>query len=249
VGIASASLALVLFAGQVWAQESLPTLIKQIQPSVVTIIAYDAQGKVLRQGSGFFIAEHDRIITNHHVLEGASHAEVKAREGKGYVVTHVVAEDKDGDLLKVGIQLPDPPMQGLRITRILPEVGERVVVVGSPLGLEQTVTDGIVSAVRDIPRFGKILQITAPISSGSSGSPVVNLRGEVIGVATVQMREGQNLNCAIPGSRVLALKSQKGRTLVEWATGVTQEAVAQAEALLARALAIRVYHDLNHRSP
>jgi S1-C subfamily serine protease len=60
------------------------------------------------------------------------------------------------------------------------EVGERVIVIGNPLGLEQTVSDGIVSAVRKIPNFGRIIQITAPISPGSSGSPVVNMQGEVI---------------------------------------------------------------------
>jgi S1-C subfamily serine protease len=60
------------------------------------------------------------------------------------------------------------------------EVGERVIVIGNPLGLEQTVSDGIVWAVRKIPNFGRIIQITAPISPGSSGSPVVNMQGEVI---------------------------------------------------------------------
>ena len=76
---------------------------------------------------------------------------------------------------------------------------------GSPLGLENTVSDGIVSAIRDVPDFGKVIQITAPISPGSSGSPVLNMQGEVIGIASFQMVEGQNLNFAIPSEKIISL--------------------------------------------
>ena len=76
---------------------------------------------------------------------------------------------------------------------------------GSPLGLENTVSDGIVSAIRDIPDYGRIIQITAPISPGSSGSPVLNMQGEVIGVASFQIVEGQNLNFAIPSEKISSL--------------------------------------------
>jgi tetratricopeptide (TPR) repeat protein len=78
-------------------------------------------------------------------------------------------------------------------------------VYGSPLGLENTVSDGIVSAIRDIPDYGRIIQITAPISPGSSGSPVLNMQGEVIGIASFQMVEGQNLNFAIPSEKITSL--------------------------------------------
>ena len=88
----------------------------------------------------------------------------------------------------------------------MPSEGEDIVVIGNPLGLESTVSAGIVSAVRDIPAFGKILQITAPVSPGSSGSPVVNIKGEVIGIATLVIKEGQNLNFAIPSDKIIALK-------------------------------------------
>jgi tetratricopeptide (TPR) repeat protein len=81
-------------------------------------------------------------------------------------------------------------------------------VIGNPFGLEGSVTNGIVSAVRDIPGFGRIIQITAPISPGSSGSPVVNMQGQVIGVATLQITGGQSVNFAIPSERI----AQLGRT-------------------------------------
>ena len=81
-----------------------------------------------------------------------------------------------------------------------------MLVIGNPLGLEGSVTNGIVSAVRDIPTFGRIIQITAPISSGSSGSPVVNMQGQVIGVATLQITGGQSVNFAIPSERISQLQ-------------------------------------------
>jgi tetratricopeptide (TPR) repeat protein len=75
------------------------------------------------------------------------------------------------------------------------------------LGLEGSVTNGIVSAVRDIPTFGRIIQITAPISAGSSGSPVVNMQGQVIGIATLQITGGQSVNFAIPSERISQLQA------------------------------------------
>lgn len=192
--------------GQILAQEDLPKLVKKIQPAVVTIIAYNAQGKVTGQGSGFFISPTGDFLTNYHVLAGAARAEVRTREGRRYPMSRVVDQDRAGDLVVAAIETHRANFASLKISGILPEVGERVLVVGSPFGLEQTLSDGVISAVRRIPELGTILQITAPISSGSSGSPVVNMKGEVIGVATFIFKEGQNLNFAVPGSRTLALQ-------------------------------------------
>jgi len=94
----------------------------------------------------------------------------------------------------------------LSLDRTSPQEGESVVVIGNPFGLEGSVTNGIVSAVRDIPTFGRIIQITAPISPGSSGSPVVNMQGQVIGVATLQVTGGQSVNFAIPSERISQLQ-------------------------------------------
>ena len=76
----------------------------------------------------------------------------------------------------------------------------------NPLKLEGSVTDGIVSAVREVPNVGKIIQITAPISHGNSGSPVFNMKGEVVGVVTVKVTNGQNINLAIGAQRVAQLQ-------------------------------------------
>jgi tetratricopeptide (TPR) repeat protein len=103
----------------------------------------------------------------------------------------------------------------LSLDRTSPQEGESVVVIGNPFGLEGSVTNGIVSAVRDIPTFGRIIQITAPISPGSSGSPVVNMQGQVIGVATLQITGGQSVNFAIPSERISQLQSASLMTLPE----------------------------------
>jgi len=193
-------------------QDDIPKLVKKIQPAVVTVIAYDASGRVKGQGTGFFIIKNGAFITNYHVLAKAPRARVQTANGQQYPVAKIVVEDKAGDLVVGAVNPPKEGFPILKMSATLPEAGERVVVVGSPLGLEQTISDGVVSGTRQLSGVGDILQISAPISPGSSGSPVVNLRGEVVGVATLQIVKGQNLNFAIPGYRVLALQQRAAKT-------------------------------------
>jgi S1-C subfamily serine protease len=210
--------ALVLLAGMVLVisadrvltgehRDDLPGLVKRIQPAVVTVIAYNAQDEAMFQGTGFFIEPGGCFLTNCHVLAQASRAEVRTSEGRCYPVKGVVAADRTWDLVVAAVACPPEGVSGLGITRDLPEVGERVAVVGSPLGLEQTLSDGVVSALR-WTSAGNYLQISAPVSTGSSGSPVINMKGEVVGVASLQVIKGQNLNFAVPGSRAFALQQK-----------------------------------------
>jgi serine protease Do len=207
---------LPVFAGwwgnQARAQENLPALIKSIQPAVVTVIGYNAEGKVIRLGSGFFVSENGHLITNLHVVSGIARAEVKLPQGGLYPLTTLLSEDKQADLVKLAVAITGGTPHYLPVSGSRPEVGEHVLAVGSPLGLEQSVSEGLVSAIRTIRGRGEFLQISAPISPGSSGGPVVNLKGQVIGVATFQIR-GQNINFAAPGSRVLALGEGPPRPL------------------------------------
>ena len=218
----SVFLLLVGIGCQSLTKNNLPEIVKKIAPSVVVIITYDDKGEAIGQGSGFFIDKNGEVITNWHVLQGAIKAEVKAVDGKVYPITMIIAEDREGDLIRVSTDIPPSVVSPLFISSSIPEVGERIVVIGSPMGLEKTVSDGIVSAIREIPEFGRIIQITAPISPGSSGSPVVNMKNEVIGVATFQMLEGQNLNFAIPGERVKSLSPSKGQSLAERNEGTAE---------------------------
>jgi Flp pilus assembly protein TadD len=185
--------------------ESLPSLIKRIKPSTVIIFAYDDKGEYLQLGSGFFISQNGDVITNYHVIQGANSAEIKTANEKIYPITYILAGDEPNDIIRLSVNIPSQYVYPLSLSKTIPEVGERIVVYGSPLGLENTVSDGIVSAIRDIPDYGRIIQITAPISPGSSGSPVLNMQGEVIGIASFQMVEGQNLNFAIPSEKITSL--------------------------------------------
>lgn len=211
--IKASCLFLILAVSAALGQENLPVLIKKVEPSIAVIFTYNKEGKILGQGTGFFINKEGDMITNYHVLYGASRAVVKTTDGKEYPVKRVLAEDKVGDLIRVSVDIPGGTAPFLPILTTLPEVGERIIVIGTPLGLDKTVSDGIVSAVREIPEFGKIIQVTAPISAGSSGSPVINMKGEVVGIATFFIVAGQNLNFAIPGERIALMVIHQGETL------------------------------------
>jgi regulator of sirC expression with transglutaminase-like and TPR domain len=215
----------------------LPKIIKSIQPSIAVITTFDLFGNARKQGSGFFIGRggiggyEEHVITNRHVLVGAYKAEVRTADGKTYKVNNMVSEDIEGDLARISVYMFPAEMNHLQLRQELPEVGEKILVIGSPLGLEQTVSDGIVSAIREIPPVGKTIQISAPISSGSSGSPVVDAYGKVIGVATFQIREGQNLNFAIPAERILhlPLSLPKQVSLFNWTITAVESLEKKAE--------------------
>jgi tetratricopeptide (TPR) repeat protein len=202
-------LLLLLFSGlvpTVQSQDLLPDLVRRIKPSAVAIETFDARGEKLSRGSGFFV-DSDRVVTNRHVIDNAYRAEVHSYNGSIYQVKGVIAVDAEGDLALLRVDAPPNQVRPLMLDRTSPQEGESIVVIGNPFGLEGSVTNGIVSAVRDIPTFGRIIQITAPISPGSSGSPVVNMQGQVIGVATLQITGGQSVNFAIPSERISQLQT------------------------------------------
>ena len=203
-------------AAAVRTDESLPSLVKRVKPSVVAIATYDANGEAVMTGSGFFLRP-GQVVTNLHVVRGAVRAEIKTLDGKGkiYPVTGLLAVDEEGDLALLGIDMPLERTRTSELASELPDEGEPIFVIGNPLKLEGSVSDGIVSAVREVPNSYRIIQITAPISHGNSGSPVFNLRGQVLGVVTVKVTNGQNINLAIAAARVGELQAGKLRPLSE----------------------------------
>ena len=213
------SLVLVLLlTSAVRAQESLPALVKRVKPAVVAIATFDANGEAVMTGSGFFLRT-GQVVTNLHVIRGSVRAEIKTLDGKGkaFPVNGVLAVDEEGDLALLGVDMPPQPARTTELASELPEEGETIFVIGNPLKLEGSVSDGIVSAVREVPNSYRIIQITAPISHGNSGSPVFNLRGQVLGVVTVKVTNGQNINLAIAAARVGELQAGKLRPLSELA--------------------------------
>jgi tetratricopeptide (TPR) repeat protein len=202
----------------VQAQETLPELIRRVKPAVVAVITYDAKNEVQMTGSGFFIRP-GQVLTNLHVIDGARRAEVRTLDGKGktYPVGGILSLDEEGDLAVLDVNLPADRARSLEIASALPEEGEQVFVIGNPLRLEGSVSDGIVSAVREVPNLGEIIQITAPISHGNSGSPLFNMKGQVMGVITMKVTNGQNINLALGSSRLKQLKPGNVLTFEELA--------------------------------
>jgi tetratricopeptide (TPR) repeat protein len=201
------------------ADDSLPSLVKRVKPAVVAIATYDANGEALMTGSGFFL-KPGQVVTNLHVVRGAARAEIKTLDGKGKVfpVTGTLAVDEEGDLALLNVDMPLERGRSSELATELPDEGETIFVIGNPLKLEGSVSNGIVSAVREVPNSYRIIQITAPISHGNSGSPVFNLKGQVLGVVTVKVTNGQNINLAIAAARVGELRAGAVRPLSEIGT-------------------------------
>jgi tetratricopeptide (TPR) repeat protein len=229
-------------------QDNLPELVKRVKPSAVAIETFGAKGEKLSRGSGFFVAA-DKVVTNRHVIEGAQKVEISLVTGKKFVVKGVVAVDGESDLALLQVDVPTEFAVPLPIEKNTPQEGESVVVIGNPFGLEGSVSNGIVSAVREISGYGKIIQITAPISPGSSGSPVVNMRGQVIGIATLQAEEGQSLNFAVPSARILQLKTNTVQTFSALDAETKQSKRKTAEKLYAQGLAVLARDDYSRAIP
>lgn len=184
----------------------LTELVRRVKPSVVALYVFDKDGKPLSQGSAFFIAPR-RIATNYHVVEGGSTGEIHTSEGAAYTVTRVLSADKNVDLAILEVKLPSGvEFKPLTIARAALQEGEEIAVIGSPRGLEGTISQGIVSALRE-----SVIQITAAISHGSSGGPVLNMRVEVVGVAFAGRDDGQNLNYALTSASLAAMSERAER--------------------------------------
>lgn len=201
--------ALFLASGPLAAQQvvDFAAVVSRVQPAVVTLRTFDAAGRPLGLGSGF-VVDGGRVVTNAHVVEGASRVEVfDVGDRLLGTVDHAVGLSPAADLAVL------PPVAGASTTLTLavddPRVGEAILAIGSPKGLTHTVSDGLVSAIRELDGR-RWIQISAPLSEGSSGGPVLNRNGEVIGVSVAILTEGQNLNFAIPAREVRALLAGAG---------------------------------------
>jgi Flp pilus assembly protein TadD len=172
-------------------------------------------------------------VTNLHVIDGAHHAEIRTLDGKGkvYPVQGLLDIDEEGDLAMLSLNIPQERARSLDLSNAVPEEGESIFVIGNPLRLEGSISNGIVSAVREVPNLGKIIQITAPISHGNSGSPLFNMKGQVVGVVTMKVMNGQNINLALAASRVMELQPGKLLTFDELSgrnkSGLQSEALAE----------------------
>ena len=182
-------------------------IVEKYAQSVVTIIALDVNNQPLSLGSGFFINGNGDIATNHHVLKNCAKAIIKTTKGEKGTILQILNYDPQLDLIIANTSFkhtnPLPFGDSDTIT-----IGEDILAIGNPAGLEGTVSKGIISGVREVDDI-KFIQITAPISPGSSGGPVFDLAGRVIGVATAYLPYGQSLNFAMPINYLKSLKPNK----------------------------------------
>jgi S1-C subfamily serine protease len=181
--------------------------------SVLMIIAIDRKGSTIGQGSGFVLSSDGLAGSNYHVLEGAARAIASSPDGQTFDLGLIEGADLKKDLVVFQLypqgskaKPHDLPHVTLGSSQDL-VVGERVIAIGSPQGLENSVSDGILSAIREVDSV-RYLQITAPISPGSSGGPVLDSAGQMIGVATFQFKKGQNLNFAVAADHIKPLLDQ-----------------------------------------
>lgn len=160
-------------------------------PAVVTMRTEESLG------TGFVVRADGWIATNLHVVVGGPRVKVTLRDGRELDVVEVLNASPDHDLALVRVEAKGLPTLTLGDSDAM-RPGDPVVAIGNPMGLEDTVSNGLVSGRRKVDGGLEILQVSAPIAPGSSGGPLINERGEVIGIATLVLTEGQNLNFGVP---------------------------------------------------
>jgi serine protease Do len=183
-------------------EKSIPQIVEE-QGKAVLVISNLGFGDLQQGvGSGFVVRSDGVVLTNYHVIEHAQAVTVKLPDGREFRAQGVLGSDPELDIAVLKIEATGLPTIPLGDSDQV-KVGQRVIAIGNPLGMfEYTVSDGIISAIRldDDPKakMKKLLQITAPISQGSSSGPLLDLTGKVIGITAAISMEGQNLNFAIP---------------------------------------------------
>jgi len=197
---------LFLLCGRLNSQTlSAEQIYEKVKDAVVVILAYDYSDELAAQGSGVVLNDKGYVVTNYHVLSGSERLEIMhGEEIIPYV--DIIGIDVEKDILILKIEERKFPAVKVGDVKEL-KVGQRVYAIGSPMGFENTISEGIISGLRSYEELSKnYIQITASISSGSSGGAVVNEKGELIGISTLTVRDGQNLNFAIPIDDVLSVE-------------------------------------------
>jgi S1-C subfamily serine protease len=187
----------------------LRALAKQTRPAVYLLVLQYEDGKTIGAGTGFLVSADGLLVTNQHVVAEAHTIIAKAENGGLFPVTRIIDTDPRNDLALIQFNAKDLPFLSLAPDGSA-EAGTRIAIIGSPLGLEGTLTEGIVSARRRLPKEKRdVIQISAPISQGSSGSPVLDSQGRVIGVASFLLQDGQALNFASPSEQLRKLLEKR----------------------------------------
>lgn len=178
---------------------------KKVSGAVVVVHAYNDNDELAAQGSGVVLNDKGYVVTNYHVLSGNS--KLKILHGKEIIpYVDIIGIDVEKDILILKIEAKKFPAIKTGDSKSL-NIGQRVYAIGSPMGLENSISEGIISGLRSVDELKRnFIQITASISPGSSGGAVVNDKGELIGISTLTAKVGQNLNFAIPIDDILKVE-------------------------------------------
>ncbi|HEY5997536.1 MAG TPA: tetratricopeptide repeat protein [Candidatus Deferrimicrobiaceae bacterium] len=221
-------------------KQGLSAILGGVRAATATVRSVGAQGQLLQQGCGFFVDSRGDFVTNRHLLQGGVRASVRTTDGTEYEVLSVVSEHRDGDLVRVRTALSGTAPRAVRFSADLPQVGDRVMVVGGPDDRLPGVTGGMVSGVRDVPLMGPIIQVTAFISAATSGCPVVNQRGEVVGVSQSHTHRGNQYGFAVPAVKLFpyanAALPPPPVPLAEWVERGTDRWLGTEEFVYSKAL-------------
>lgn len=178
---------------------------EKVSPSVFYIEVYNSKWEILGSGSGFFVSSNGVAVTNYHVIEDTAGAQITTINGEKYNVSDIIAFDKDLDIAIIRVEKTSVNGKSIAAfpTLVMADsdnikAGQTVYALGSPVGLQNTISDGIISNVKQVVDGETFIQITAPISHGSSGGALVNEYGEVIGITSAGIDNAQNIGFAIP---------------------------------------------------
>jgi S1-C subfamily serine protease len=191
-------------------------------PSVVSVRTEQSLG------TGFVVSSDGLIATNLHVIAGNADITVTLSDHREFQVVEIWNGDRQRDLVIMRIQAKKLPVIPLGNSDAI-RAGDSIVAIGHPLGLEDTVSNGLVSAVRKLDKGLTVLQISAPIAPGSSGGPIFNDHGEVIGVATAIMLGGQNINFGVPISYLKELLKKPAAVNLQTFAAATAERNAKTD--------------------
>ncbi len=211
--------------GMVAAASPLADIIEKVEPSCVRIDVRTPMGAAI--GSGFIMQEGDWVVTNHHVIAGATRGQVEFSDKTLAPIEGFLAYDERRDIAVLKIKL-DKQRTPLTLSSGEARKGDAAIAIGAPQGLSFTTTEGIISAFRtgdDLKEFGMNavgdwLQVSVPISPGSSGGPVLNSKGEVVGASTACFTSGQNLNLAISAADIAIVLERAASAKVQPLTAI-----------------------------
>jgi S1-C subfamily serine protease len=209
----------------------LVTLARNVRRAVVLIEVFDNDGNLIKTGSGFFVSDNGLLITNAHVIKNAASAAAKTASGDVLPIKGAIRVERENDLAVLAVEGRNLPFLTLGQSEFL-QTGDHVAVIGSPLGLEGSLSEGIIAAKRkETDADRQWLQITAPISPGSSGSPVLDSTGKVIGIATLVLQGGQSVNFAAPVELAVAMLRTKDKSKVDSSAPIPLEEIDRVSGL------------------